>query len=304
MDASSTQWVNSFSSLRQWARGGERAPHKPLLLLYALARFQRGAAESLRYSEVESDLRRLLAEFGPARRTTPAYPFHHLQSDGLWVVRTDSGEGSPGTGERALRESGAAGRLAPELRAALAADPELVHRLVGVLLERHFAPSLYEDIVAATGWEPAGPLVHGDDAFGVAYTLGMRQLRHGAGAMRTRVLDAYGGRCAFCGFDGRIGERPVGLEAAHVRWWAFDGPNDVSNGLCLCTLHHRLFDKGVLGLSAELRIIVSQRFAGHSEAARTQVLDLAGRSLNGPGDHTAVVAPAHVRWHTAQVYQG
>ncbi|MCM2389801.1 phosphorothioated DNA-binding restriction endonuclease [Streptomyces albipurpureus] len=302
MDASA-RWISQFSGLRQWARAGERAPHKPLLLLYALARFQRDGAEPLRYSAVERDLRGLLAEFGPARRTTPAYPFHHLQSDGLWVVRTAQGEGSPGTGERALRESGAAGELAPELRAALEADPGLLERLVGILLERHFAPSLFEDIVAATGLQPQEPQVQSaDGSTGVAYALGMRQVRRGAVKMRARVLEAYSGQCAFCGFDGRLGEVAVGLEAAHVRWWAFNGPDEVSNGLCLCTLHHRLFDKGVMGLSPQRRIIVSQRFAGHGEAARTQVFALAGRPLLGPGD--AVLDGAHINWHTAQVYKG
>ncbi|WUL76086.1 hypothetical protein OHA62_20950 [Streptomyces sp. NBC_00343] len=51
--------------------------------------------------------------------------------------------------------------------------------------------------------------------------------------MRELVLTAYEYQCAFCGYDSRIGAVPVGLEAAHVRWWAFDGPDDVGNGLCL-----------------------------------------------------------------------
>ncbi|MBT3074843.1 HNH endonuclease [Streptomyces sp. COG21] len=62
--------------------------------------------------------------------------------------------------------------------------------------------------------------------------------------------------------------RPVGLEAAHVRWWSHDGPDEVDNGLCLCSLHHKLFDRGVLGLGEDRRILVSQRFVGRSEAGR------------------------------------
>lgn len=94
--------------------------------------------------------------------------------------------------------------------------------------------------------------------------------------MRELVLTAYEYRCAFCGYDGRIGTVPVGLEAAHVRWWAFGGPDDVENGLCLCSLHHKLFDKGVLGVGNGHRVLVSQRFVGHSPAAREHVIALAG----------------------------
>ncbi|CAN3984651.1 hypothetical protein KPATCC21470_7379 [Kitasatospora purpeofusca] len=67
-----------------------------------------------------------------------------------------------------------------------------------------------------------------------------------------------------------------------MRWWSYDGPDEVDNGLCLCSLHHKLFDKGVLGLGEGRRILVSQRFVGRSEASRQHVLALAGRPVIGP----------------------
>jgi putative restriction endonuclease len=122
--------------------------------------------------------------------------------------------------------------------------------------------------------------------------------------MRELVLAAYEYQCAFCGYDGRIGAVPVGLEAAHVRWWAFDGPDDIDNGLCLCSLHHKLFDKGVLGIGEGHRILVSQRFVGRSPAARDHVIALAGRQLTGPQPGTAPVAAHHRTWHARQVFHG
>lgn len=91
------------------------------------------------------------------------------------------------------------------------------------------------------------------------------------------VLTAYEYRCAFCGYDGRIGVVPVGIEATHGRWWAFGGPDDVDNGLCLCSLHHKLFDKG--GVDGGHRILVPQRCVGHSPEAREHVTAFAGRPL-------------------------
>ncbi len=45
-------------------------------------------------------------------------------------------------------------------------------------------------------------------------------------AFREQVMVAYEYRCAFCGYDGRLRNAAVGLDAAHVQWWAFDGIAD------------------------------------------------------------------------------
>ncbi|WP_447042080.1 phosphorothioated DNA-binding restriction endonuclease [Streptomyces sp. DSM 118878] len=311
-------WVERAARLRQWTRGGTRAPHKPLLFLYALSRFQQGADDELRYSAVEEDLRGLLTEYGPGNRTTPAYPFHHLVSDGVWEVRTERGPGSPGPGVRELRATGAAGRLSPELRAALRREPSLLGRIARVLLDLNFPPSLHGELCEAVGLEP-------EEAETGLLSAARRQRDR---RMREMVLTAYEYQCAFCGYDGRIGAAPVGLEAAHVRWWAFDGPDVVENGLCLCSLHHKLFDKGVLGLGEghsqgpgpghgqgpgqgkgqgqgeSHRILVSQSFVGHSAAAREHVITLAGRPLIGPQPGVRPIAAAHRSWHTSQVFHG
>ncbi|MFD4632262.1 phosphorothioated DNA-binding restriction endonuclease [Streptomyces sp. NPDC058284] len=291
-------WVERTTQLRQWTRSGTRAPHKPLLFLYALSRFQQDADGELRYSAVEQDLRRLLDEYGPGNRTTPAYPFHHLVSDGVWEVRTERGPGSPGTGVKELRASGAAGRLTPQLRAALRREPSLLGRLARVLLDLNFPPSLHGELCEAVGLE-----LEGAEPGQLSAARRQRDRR-----MREMVLTAYEYQCAFCGYDGRIGTVPVGLEAAHVRWWAFDGPDDVDNGLCLCTLHHKLFDKGVLGLGEGHgeghRILVSQGFVGHSTAAREHVIMLAGRPVIGPQPGVRPIAATHRSWHTSQVFHG
>ncbi|MEU1292113.1 phosphorothioated DNA-binding restriction endonuclease [Streptomyces sp. NPDC005840] len=288
-------WVDRAARLRQWSRDGVRAPHKPLLFLYALGRHQRDPGGSeLPYTAVEDDLKRLLAEYGPVRATSPAYPFHHLVGDGVWEVRTDRGPGSPGTRVGELRATRAVGRLAPGLRDALRRDPALLGRIARTLLDSHFPPSLHADLCAAVGLEPG-------EVAAVPAPGGPR--RRGT-RMREAVLTAYEYRCAFCGYDGMIGALPVGLEAAHVRWWAYGGPDDVDNGLCLCSLHHKLLDQGVLGIGDGHRILVSQRFVGRGRAAREQVLALAGRPLLGPQPGTAPVAEPHLRWHAGQVFQG
>lgn len=107
-----------------------------------------------------------------------------------------------------------------------------------------------------------------------------------------------------CGDDGWIDGESVGLDAAHVRWWAFDGPDTVGNGLCLCSLHHNLLDRGMIGLSTEHTVAVSRQFVGRSPAARALVLDLVGQPLMEPQAGEPTPDVAHVNRHAEQVFKG
>lgn len=114
---------------------------------------------------------------------------------------------------------------------------------------------------------------------------------------------AYEYQCAFCGYDGALGRVSAGLDAAHVKWWAIGGPDAVDNGVCLCSLHHKLFDLGVLGVTEDWRIAVSGNFVGRSATSRDQVLALAGRSAARPQAIYAPPKPEYIGWHQRQVFK-
>jgi putative restriction endonuclease len=58
--------VARFDGIRQFARGGRRAPHKPLLLLYALARLKHDRQTEIRFNATEAVLLQpLLRSYGP-----------------------------------------------------------------------------------------------------------------------------------------------------------------------------------------------------------------------------------------------
>jgi len=119
---------------------------------------------------------------------------------------------------------------------------------------------------------------------------------------RHDVLQAWDRQCAFCGYDGQLAGASIGVDAAHVRWWAFDGPDTPDNGLALCTLHHKLFDIGVLGLDPSMRILVSAAFTARTPAGRA-IYDLHGQALV-PRPGTPTPAPAYVDWHKREVFKG
>lgn len=287
-------WAERVANLRQWSRRGERAPHKPLLLLYALGRFQRYGDQPILYSDAEGELARLLREFGPPRPTTPAYPFHRLATDGVWTVTARNGGASPGDNPGALRREQATGRLAPDLVDNMRTEPQLLPQLAHILLDTNFEPSLHDDICAAVGLDL-------EEAEAGTAAPAKRERRDPE--FRSRVLTAYEHRCAFCGFDGLLDGSFVGLEAAHVRWWTHGGPNEIANGLSLCSIHHKLFDKGVLGIAPGHAIAVSVHFVGRSPAAEQLVLSLTGRKIFRPLKGFAEVSEPHAAWHAREVFR-
>jgi putative restriction endonuclease len=296
MATEADQWLQRVTSLKQWQRGGERAPHKPLLLLYALGRLQRTGSPDVPFVDAKSDLTRLLVEFGPPRRPNPGYPFHHLENDGLWSVRTNLGEGSPGSTIGPLIRQEAVGSLVPDFARALQEDPRLFASVVRVLLEANFPETIHSDILDAAGID-----VERVDLLGSLAPESAGRRRDPA--FRPAVLLAYEYRCAVCGYDGQLLRESVGIEAAHIRWWAANGPDEVSNSVALCSLHHKLFDRGVIGFSPDYTISISQHFIGRSSTADAVVLAFVGKPLLEPQPGQPRPDPNHVAWHSREVFR-
>ncbi|MGK5112019.1 phosphorothioated DNA-binding restriction endonuclease [Geodermatophilus sp. CPCC 205506] len=290
------QALERLSSLRQHQQDGRRSPHKPLLALLALGRLAATGTSSLPWSDAEEKLADLIEQFGPTSKTgraqSAAYPFTRLRSDGVWTLDRDVPMDNVGP----LRE-GVTGRLEASLEAALRDRPALLDEAARGLVESHFPSTVAPDVLVAVGLDP--DLLTG----GVAKDDGAgREERRRSRVWPAAVLEAWDRQCAFCGFDGQAGGVPVGLEAAHIRWVNLGGPDELDNGLALCSLHHKLFDRGVLGLDDDLTLVVSRRFSARTPHGRA-VYDLHGHRLR-PRPGTPLPAQQHLLWHREQVFHG
>jgi putative restriction endonuclease len=285
--------LHLFDHLNVWSRGDQRAPHKPLLVLYALGRWSRGDTEEIPFRDVGRDLTNLLKEFGPPRRSYhPEYPFWRLQNDGVWVVHA-AGPLTPRTGHTDPRKSdllahSATGAFSEEVKAALRACPGLVTEIASRLLEHHFPESIYSDILAAVG------LTLGKDPVPV---------RKRDPQFRQRVLIAYEFRCAVCGFDVRLGSVSIALDAAHIRWHQAGGADDESNGLALCVLHHKTFDLGAFTVCPQGFLLVSDQTHG-TQGFQEALLRHHGQPVRPPQRPEWRPAPAALRWHFREVFKG
>ena len=97
---------------------------------------------------------------------------------------------------------------------------------------------------------------------------------------RRAVLSSYRGRCCMSGLS-----EPRLLIASHIVPWSKDKTNRLnpSNGLCLSAIHDKAFDKGLITLSDDLKIILSNEIRRSSDAFVHQVLrPLEGRTIELP----------------------
>jgi putative restriction endonuclease len=197
-----------------------------------------------------------------------------------------------------LAERQVTGRFESSVEDALRADPALASSVARTLVLSNFPETVAPDVLEAAGLDP-GAVLGGPDAG----SAGLAQpARRRDPAWRFAVLQAWDRQCAFCGYDGQLAGATAGLDAAHVRWFSFGGPDDLDNGLALCTLHHKLFDLGAIGLDTRMRLQVSSAFTARTAAGRA-LYELEGRQL-APRPGTRVPARRHVSWHRRQVFKG
>ncbi|MBZ0270329.1 HNH endonuclease [bacterium] len=293
--------LERIAAVNVWQRRDERAPHKPLLLLYVLGRCSRGLGSEVPYAEVDEALGKLLRDFGPPRQSFhPEYPFWWLRTDGLWVVESEgelqprkSGNNPP-KGE--LLRKGAIGHLPAEDEQLLKAHPELIRTAAREILERNFPETFHEDILAAVGLEL------GTDGTGQAEREDVSRRRRDR-RFRDRVLQAYERRCAVCGAGIRLGDTLVGVEAAHIKWHQAGGPDTEPNGLALCSLHHKLFDRGAFTLFEGGTVRVSERANGET-GMEDWLLRFQGADVRRPVREEYLPDPGFLWWHREQVFLG
>lgn len=297
--------LERFEQLRLWSSNDRRAPHKPLLALWAIGRCLSGADQMAPFSLVDRELGKLLGAFGPHRKAAHTeYPFWRMRNDGVWqldrpeqVTTTKSGDAH----KSSLLDSDIRGGLLADDYAAFQANPDVARQVADMLIDAHFPSSYHDDILHATGLDArrARPrTLELRDAN--EYQSARRRKRHPE--FRWAVLSAYHDQCAVCGLDIRLAGQPTAVEAAHIHWLKDAGPWDVRNGLALCVLHHRLFDRGAFTIKRNYRVVVASQVDGPGSNDALMRFD----------DHLLQIIPTrrdlrpdsqYLSWHAREVFR-
>jgi putative restriction endonuclease len=228
----------------------------------------------------------------PKQSCHPQYPFWRLESDGLWelpdaenLTRRRSSSDVPKT---ELLRNNIHGGFKQDVFQLISSDRRFLTEIVTDILNATFPASIHGDILQAVGID-------------LEETAARAQVRDPY--FRDRVLRAYEYQCAVCGFNVRIGDSLVALEAAHIKWHQAGGPDSEENGIALCTLHHKLFDRGAFTISEEMRLKVSERAHG-TLGFQEWLMKFHGHAIRPPQRQAYYPGSVFVDWHVREVFKG
>ncbi|RJE83913.1 restriction endonuclease [Paenibacillus sp. 1011MAR3C5] len=273
-----------FSNLSIWKKNGQRAPHKPLLLLLTLAHFQQNITV-LFYEEIRVKLKKLLFEFGPPRQSYhPEEPFVRLTTDGIWELSepVDKRRFS----EKQLIDNHVTGGFTADVISLMNKNGDLIQQLAERLLYDHFPETTHQDII---------------EEVGLNTSVVIRRRRNPD--FRNRILRAYEFSCAVCGFNVRLGHQLVAIDAAHIQWHQAGGPDREENGIALCTLHHKLFDRGVFSITNDRQFLVSEEAHG-SHGFEEWLMRYHGTAIRSPINPVYGPQKDYLDWHVKEVFKG
>ncbi|TGQ74330.1 MAG: restriction endonuclease [Mesorhizobium sp.] len=117
---------------------------------------------------------------------------------------------------------------------------------------------------------------------------------------RRIVLRAYDERCAITGLKLINGRGRAEVAAAHIRPVEANGPDIVSNGIALSGTAHWMFDRGLIGLTDDLEILISRQ-VNDPESVRAFV-NKTGRALP-PRRSLERPHPHFLQWHRDRCFK-
>lgn len=285
-----TFWSNL--QLRTWKRGNKIAVNKPLLLLLLISKAIKKENRFVAFSEITEKLEALLKEFGSSASSHHSeYPFWHMQGDSFWILKNIENiapDKSPS--KKTLLKNGVVGSILEELWIPLCENVSLQEKIVDKLLYSFWPKTLHPSIRQAIDL----PVYSFDEP----ETLKRKR----ATSFREEVLRAYEKRCVICDYDGRISNSIFGLDAVHIQWFAYNGPDSLQNGLALCSFHHIALDRGALGVSDQYQILISSHLSGQ-KMLEELLYNFIGKELRSPQQGFSPPALKYIQWHRKNVFK-
>ena len=294
---------------------GDPAPHKPLMLLAVLDLAEEGAIQHNRIEHAPRLIERFndyWSALAPAGFQARSWlPFFHLRYDGFWeLLPQPDAEQQLATvrspkSSRQLHTVVSHAQLTDDAWTAIQSeDARLAMR--STLLATYFGEAdraklqeamregrevsrFVDELLDRAHQEPFQ--IQHDEPPTATTTRPVRDR-----AFRRLIRQLYDETCSLCEMRLVTEEGHSVLEAAHIIPYAESFNDDPRNGLGLCPVHHWCYDEGLIGVSPDYVVVVSESLA-ESRPTEDRLIELRGRRAKVPGDESIQPAKEALEWH-------
>jgi putative restriction endonuclease len=307
-------YIHAFVNLRRdYKKGG--APHKPVLLLSILQLFDSNQIDSERIFITPELVGTFKSTWAALVRTDHdmlfALPFYHMHSEPFWHL-------IPNAGCEKWIEAKGSMRSFGNLNTAVAyaqIDTDLYELLVQkesrevlkyTLLDKYFPDS--KDHLSGDGSGYITTLTNEILQEGTeTYRNRIQELKRRldeetyqeeifvrSGIFKREVPRIYNNTCCISRFrlDATINVNMV--DACHIIPFSFSYDDTISNGLALCPNLHRAFDRGLIAIDDDYRVLVSDSFV--EEESRYSIRQFAGKDILLPAKEEFWPDREKLRW--------
>lgn len=309
-------YLHKFTHVRQGGTKYGPAPHKPVLLLSIIELFEK--AEVIKNKvfitpELVGTFKENFALLVTTGHTPDFFlPFYHLARDGFWFIKACPGKelNSVVKSFSVLNGLVEHAYLSEDLFLLLQQEDNR-HILKTALLNRYFSNSIevYQKAKNSGGY------LHDLEKYllnesAATYTITQsninideEQLFVRGGLFKKLVPQVYSFTCCISGMRLSSLHGYTMIDACHIVPFSLSKDDRVTNGLALCPNLHRAFDRGLITLDAQLRVMVSPAIA-EDESNAYALKQLEGKRLNLPFGGIHYPAAENLAWHREEVFKG
>lgn len=315
------KYFKAFKNLRI-DRAHGIAPHKPILLLSVLQTFQNGIADNQRIY-ITPELVALFKSSWNSLVTSNhdcrfALPFYHLTSDKFWKL-------IPNHGFENILQLSASMRSFATLNAAvdcaiieeelceLMRDKKSNEMLIQFLLDEYFPNSkgnfsnsidgqknLFEDIEDKILKEPSEE--YRQEIKKLLEQKNDEEIFLRSSLFKREIPKIYNNTCCVSGMriDATIAISMV--DACHIVPFSVSYDDTVTNGIALCPNLHRAFDRGLIAIDDDYRVLVSKSFK--EDESNYSIRAFEGNVIKLPILKSYYPLSENFGWHRNNVFKG
>lgn len=320
MTDSLQKYLRAFKKLRIDKAHGI-APHKPILLLSVIQLYQSGINDGNRIY-ITPELVALFKNNWNLLVTSKhdcrfALPFYHLTSDKFWRLL-------PKQGFENILQLSASMRSFTNLNAAidcaiieddllsLMKDKNSSGILIQFLLEEYFPDSksnfsnsksrqynLFEEIEDKILNEPSAE--YKQEIKKLMEQKDEEEIFLRGSLFKREIPKIYNNTCCISGMRIDATTDVSMIDACHIVPFSVSFDDTVTNGIALCPNLHRAFDRGLIGIDQEYRVVISNSF--REEGSSYSIKAFEGKEIKLPAMGSYYPLKENFYWHRNNVFK-